>query len=175
MKLVSIALPVLATALLGACASQPVPLQGQFSQVTATQAIDHDSTGSVVRWGGRIVEVTPQENRTCFEVVSTHLNVSGRPYRTDEVGGRFIACRAGFYDTALFEKNREVTFTGRIEGYQTRKIGQYDYRFPKLAADVVYLWPERARTEILAPPMPFLYYPPYYNYGPGWGPIWRRW
>src|SRR3546814_1580673 len=63
-------------------------------------------------------------------MISTRLNANGRPYwATDDTGGRFIACRAGFYDPAVFEKNREVSFTGRIDGYENRRIGGYDYRF----------------------------------------------
>jgi len=149
-------LALAACALLAACATQPQPLQGQFATVTPREAVDHDSTGAVVRWGGRIVSVEPGENRTCFEMLSTRLDSSGRPYwGSDEVGGRFIACRTGFYDPALFEKNREVTFTGRIEGYENRRIGGYDYRFPRVAADVVYLWPVRERVNVITRPEPW--------------------
>ena len=47
--------------------------------------------------------------------------------------------------------------------------GEYDYRYPRVAADVVYLWPERRERE-------FEYRP----YFPGIGPLWydpwyRRW
>ncbi len=146
----------LASALLAACASQPVPLRGSFTEITPQAAVSNDSTGAVVRWGGRIVRVEPQENRTCFEVLSTRLNSYGRPYwASDEIGGRFIACRPGFYDPALFQNNREVTFTGRVDGYESRKIGGYDYRFPRLSADVVYLWPVRERVDVITRPAPW--------------------
>ncbi len=153
---IRIAAFALATALLSACATQPVPLQGQFSAITPRDATDRDSTGAMVRWGGRVVDVEPQENRTCFDMISTRLDSYGRPYwATDAVGGRFIACRTGFYDPALFEKNREVTFTGRVGGYESRKIGGYDYRFPRLEADVVYLWPVRERVNVITRPAPW--------------------
>jgi len=147
----------LATAMLAACASQPPqPLQGQFTAITPGQAVDHDATNALVRWGGRIVAVEPGENRTCFEMLSTGLDGTGRPYwKTDEIGGRFIACRTGFYDPALFEKNREVTFTGRVDGYENRQIGGYDYRFPRMAADVVYLWPQREYVDVMTRPGPW--------------------
>jgi outer membrane lipoprotein len=67
----------------------------------------------------------------------------------EDIGGRFIACRPGFYDPALFQKNREVTFTGTIGGYETRHMGEYDYRFPRVDADVVYLWPVREHAEVV--------------------------
>ena len=146
----------LASVLLAACASEPKPLQGQFATITPRLAVDRDSTNTVVRWGGRVVAVEPGENRTCFEMLSTGLDVFGRPYwASDEVGGRFIACRSGFYDPALFEKNREVTFTGRVDGYENRRIGGYDYRFPRVAADVVYLWPVRERVNVITRPAPW--------------------
>ena len=146
----------LSVTLLAACASQPQPLQGEFAEVTPQDVAAQDSTGLVVRWGGRVVRTEPQENRTCFEMLSTKLTPYGRPYwATDDVGGRFIACRSGFYDPAVFEPNREVTFTGRIEGYDTRKIGGHAYRFPRVAADVIYLWPVRDRVDVLTRPAPW--------------------
>ncbi len=142
--------------LLGACASQPLPLQGEYAAITPRDAIERDSTGASVRWGGRIVDVEPHENRTCFEMISTRLDVYGRPYwASDDTGGRFIACRIGFYDPALFQVNREVTFAGRIDSYENRRIGQYDYRFPHVAADVVYLWPVRERVNVITRPAPW--------------------
>lgn len=146
----------LAALLLAACATAPAPLQGDYAAITPREAVDRDSTGAVVRWGGRIVQVEPKENRTCFEMIATRLSAYGRPlWATDDTGGRFIACRAGFYDPAVFEKNREVTFTGRIDSYENRRIGGYDYRFPHVVADVVYLWPVRERVDVITRPAPW--------------------
>lgn len=151
-----LALLAAGVALLSACVSAPQPLQGAFAAITPSDAAARDATGSLVRWGGRIVSVEPQSNRTCFEMISTRLGDSGRPYwASDDTGGRFLACRTGFYDPALFEKNREVTFTGRIAGYESRRIGEYDYRFPKLDAEVVYLWPVRQQVDVIERPAPW--------------------
>ena len=150
---------ILGSTLLAACASQPEPLQGTFNEITPQQAASADVTGSVVRWGGRIVrtggpELALYRGITRY-MISTGLSIYGRPYwAADDVGGRFIACRTGFYDPALFEKNREVTFTGRVDGYETRRIGEYDYRFPRVEADVIYLWPMRERVVATTRPRP---------------------
>ncbi|QSX78259.1 Slp family lipoprotein [Agrilutibacter solisilvae] len=142
--------------LASACASAPRPLQGTFNEITPRDAAEADITGTMVRWGGRVVGVEPQANRTCFEMISTRLSGYARPYwETDDTGGRFIACRTGFYDPALFEQNREVTFTGRVDGYENRNIGQYAYRFPRMEADVVYLWPIRERVDVITRPAPW--------------------
>ena len=146
----------IATLLLAGCASHPRPLQGEFAQISPYDALLVPSTGAMVRWGGRIIRTEPLPNRTCFEVLSTRLDTYGRPYWAgDDVGNRFIACRAGFYDPALFQPDRDITFAGRIESYENRRIGQYDYRLPSIAADVVYLWPVRERADVLTFPAPW--------------------
>lgn len=147
----------LAALLLSACVTQPKPLQGTYTEITPRDAVDRDAVGTTVRWGGRIVQVEPKENTTCFEIIAMRLEANGRPtrYAQDDTGGRFVACRTGFYDPAVFEKNREVTFTGRIDSYQNRRIGGYDYRFPHVTADVVYLWGERERVNVITQPAPW--------------------
>ena len=141
---------------LGACATQPKPLQGQFTGLTPHDAVIGSHIGTQVRWGGRIIRTEPRPDSTCFEIMSVRLNADGRPYgASDDTYGRFIACRTGFYDPALFEPKREVTFTGRIEGYEERKVDGYVYRFPRMAADVVYLWPVRERVRVVTRPSPW--------------------
>lgn len=159
---------IAASLLLAACATAPKPLQGTFPQVSPRDAVAGAQVGSSVRWGGAIVETKPGPNNTCFQLVSRPLNATGRPQSDlpDATDGRFIACRAGFYDPAVFAPGREVTFIGRIDGYENAKIGEYDYKLPRVAADVVYLWPQVREVEIR--PSPF--YDPFW--GPGWGPRW---
>ena len=136
---------------LGACATQPKPLQGDFTGLTPPDAVIGSHIGTQVRWGGRIIRTEPRPDSTCFEIMSVRLNADGRPYgASDDTYGRFIACRTGFYDPALFQPNREVTFTGRIEAYEERKVGGgYVYKFPRVAADVVYLWPKREQVRVV--------------------------
>ncbi|MDF9443389.1 MAG: hypothetical protein ABS96_03440 [Lysobacteraceae bacterium SCN 69-123] len=158
-----ILLALAASLTLAACATAPKPLQGQFSTVSPRDSVAQKQTGTPVRWGGRIIETIPGQGETCFQMIARPLNGNGRPSTTsaDASDGRFLACRAGFYDPAVFEPGRDVTFIGRIDGYQTTKIGEYDYPLPKIAADVVYLWPVQREVEVV----------PAYPYGP-WGPAW---
>lgn len=151
-----VAASCVALAVLAGCATQPKPLQGAFDALSPRDAATGDHTGASVRWGGRIIHTQPGPDRTCFEMISTRLDASGRPaWASDDTWGRFIACRTGFYDPALFDPKREVTFTGRIDGYEVRKIDGYDYRFPRMAADVVYLWPVRERVRVVTSPSPW--------------------
>ena len=129
--------------------------------VSPRDSVAQQQTGAPVRWGGRIIETLPGQGETCFQMIARPLTGTGRPSTTatDASDGRFLACRAGFYDPAVFEPGRDVTFIGRITGYQNTKIGDYDYPLPKIAADVVYLWPVQREVDVV----------PAYPYGP-WGP-----
>src|SRR3546814_5182730 len=85
----------LASVLLAACSTVPQPLQGEFNQITPREAVELDSTGALVRWGGRIVQVEPKENRTCFEMISTRLNANeiGRAHVRTPVTNAHHVCR----------------------------------------------------------------------------------
>ena len=161
----------LAPLLLAACATVPAPIRGEFSQFSPEQSQRQAATGASLRWGGSLISVEPEPARTCFVVLSRPLGSSGRPQANRESSdGRFIACRAGFYDPALFAEGRDVTFTGRLDRYETRLIGGVEYRYPVLEAEVVYLWPEPVPA--LEPRTARPYWGPYW--GPWWGPrvIW---
>ena len=163
------ALPFLALAtLLGGCASAPAPLQGEYTPLQPEQAVAGERVGEAVRWGGRIVEVQTHKLKSCFEIVGAPLDTSGRPRRVDRSTGRFIACRSGFYEPQVFAAGRELTVSGRIDGFVTRPVGEYDYQYPRVAADVVYLWPERVERDY--DPWFGMRFGPYYD--PFWG--WRR-
>lgn len=169
-RALAFALPL---ALLAGCATAPRPLRGEFAPMQPGQASATDASGQAVRWGGSIVETTPSADQTCFEILGRELGDSARPrLQRDLSAGRFIACRTGFYDPAIFAPEREVTITGRIVGYETRRIGEYDYRYPRVAAEVIYLWPQREDYLFRPAPDPFMsinrpywwhgYYGPYH-------------
>lgn len=143
--------------ILSACASVPTPLQGQFSSLMPDEAVQRQATGEQVRWGGRVVKVEPQSQRSCFEIVGNRLDDSGRPKPQDRSDGRFLACRGGFYDPEVFQAGREITVVGRIEGFETRKVGEFDYRYARVAANAIYLWPERKDVDVIVQPMPYPY------------------
>lgn len=161
--------PVLAALALGACATAPGPIRGEFSAISPEQLGAQGTPGASVRWGGSLISVEPDAARTCFVVLSRPLSPSGRPQiKRETTDGRFIACRSGFYDPALFAEGRDVTFTGQVGGFEERSIGAYTYRYPKLDADVVYLWEQR--EDRIDPRHAYPYRSPYW--GPWWRPFW---
>lgn len=164
---------VLLAAGLASCATVPVPLQGQFAAATPRDATG--AGGQTVRWGGEIIKVEPKTDSTCFEILSRRLDDSARPVASDPNGGRFIACRSGFYDPEEFQRGRDLTVIGRVTGTDRGKVGDFDYAYPHVAADTIYLWPKRP----LYIRQPYYYdpwlYGPYggpWGYGPYWGGYW---
>jgi len=146
---------ILVIACLAGCASAPKPLQGQFDALLPGEASRAAETGQSVRWGGRIVKVEPLAERSCFEIVGQRLDGNGRPRQDDRSEGRFLACRGGFYDPEVFKPGREVTVTGRVDGHEQRNIGEFGYRYPRVQADVIYLWPERRDVDVIVERVPF--------------------
>lgn len=134
-------IPLVFVLLLGGCVTMPAALQGEFAPVQPGDAARSGAVGVPVRWGGRLVKVEPQADHSCFEIVGLPLDGFGRPVPVNRSTGRFLACRAGFYDPEIFLPGREVTVTGQVTGYEVRRIGEYDYHYPRLAADVIFLWP----------------------------------
>ncbi|CAE6688036.1 Slp family lipoprotein [Candidatus Nitrotoga fabula] len=164
---VLIMLPIAVTG----CSTVPNQLLvGTFAEVTPLAAQNQNLEGQRVRWGGTIVNTEPGKDETCFEVVSYPLGSSARPLETDATSGRFLACTPLFYDPVVYAKGREITVIGTIQGISTRKLGEYEYRYPQIKAETVYLWAQLS---------PYYYGPPYpyFNgyYGPYWYNPWNTW
>lgn len=149
--------------LLAACATAPKPLQGEYPEFYPDQVTER-SVSAVVRWGGTIVESQPETDRTCLEILARELDYELRPRLTDDTRGRFLACREGFLEPAVFSSGREITVIGRITGMRDGQVGEFPYRYPQLDAEVVYLW-SGAQQSIYGPYYPVWY--PYY-YDPFW-------
>lgn len=160
-----IAITALAAAL-GACASVPTALQGNFDKSTPRDAVARQDRAAV-RWGGQIINVEPKATSTCFEIISRPLDASARPQREQEASaGRFIACHPGFFDPELYARGRDLTVVGHVTGSQIGKVGQFDYTYPVVEASAVHLWPKRP-LYVNNP-----YYDPWYMGPPGWHGYW---
>ena len=140
-------------ALLGGCATIPPPLQGTYTNVTTASAQQGGASGNRVRWGGEIIKTEPGPQETCFYLMSRPLDSQARPElgNGSEGQGRFVACRSGFYDPEVFTRGRELTVTGTINGTLSQKVGGFDYAYPRVQADVVYLWPRQQYVNSASP------------------------
>lgn len=160
-----------ASVMLGACATMPQPLQGNYANVTTLAAQQGGAGGTQVRWGGEIIKTKPGPQETCFYILARPLDHQARPElgNSGENMGRFVACHPGFYDPEVFTRGRELTVTGTLQGTVTHKVGDYEYAYPRVEANVIYLWPKRP-VYVDSP----YYYPPGF-YDPFWGPGWGGW
>ncbi|HEY8682388.1 MAG TPA: Slp family lipoprotein [Rhodanobacter sp.] len=162
-----------AIALLGGCVTIPKPLEGTYANVTTASAQQGGAGCARVRWGGEIIKTEPGPQQTCFYLLSRPLDSQARPEagNAGENQGRFVACREGFYDPEVFTRGRELTITGTLHGTVSQKVGEFDYAYPRVEADVVYLWPKQSLQAAYPPG----YYDPFWGpgyYGPWGDPYW---
>jgi len=156
----------LAVGAIAGCASLPAPLEGEYSESFYPDQAGERSVGANVRWGGTVVETRPESDRTCIEILAQELESNARPVQSDQAYGRFIACRNEFIDPEIFVNGREVTVAGEITGFRNRKVGEFEYVYPVVGADAVYLWPERedhSRHGHGYHPWGYPYYWPYFR------------
>ena len=158
-------LVILTAFLFSACTTIPKQLEGEYTPLIPDNTTEKN-LGTPVRWGGVLLETRPEDDYTCFEILSRQLQKSMRPVNTDQAGGRFIACKPGFYDPEVFEKGREVTLTGKLIHMDIRKVGEYDYHFPVVDIEFMSLWPERREPryyDYYGPYRPYYWHYPYYG------------
>lgn len=144
------------------CATAPAPLKGEFPPFQPEQATER-SVGAQVRWGGMLVDTRPGADETCIEILARDLDREARPIASDRAHGRFLACHGEFKDPAVFTSGRELTVVGRMTGFVDGAIGEFEYRYPRVDADVLYLWTTRPEVAYYDPwwygPRPYYHYP----------------
>jgi outer membrane lipoprotein len=151
-------------AALTGCASSPVSkaLKEQAKPVTLAQAAANPSayTGTVVIWGGQIIQTLNDSNGGAIYVLALPLDHCDSPQSPAVSNGRFIARSQEFIDPEVFRKGRLITVAGEILGAETKPLQKVQYIYPVMAARELHLW--------VTPP-PYYYYPGWGYYGPGWG------
>jgi outer membrane lipoprotein len=158
----------LAVLALAGCTTIPEELQGIYPPVSPLR-VEAAEFGSAVRWGGVIIDSTHSRADTCFEILSRDLDKYLRPRVEDRSGGRFIACKEGFYDPEVFARGREVTLVGRIRALEVRNVDEFEYHYPVVDVEELVLW--EVREEVLVVDNHFYspFWHPYYWHGPYWG------
>ncbi len=122
--------------------------------------------GETIVVGGVMVEAVNRNDGTMLEVSATRLGARGKPVNPDNPGGRFLAFYEGFLDCDVYRKGRRVTLAGVVTGSESRKLGEADYRYPRVRVREIHLW--RVET-------PRVYYSPYiYPVYPFYGPCYGR-
>lgn len=143
---------------------EPLPDNPSLTQVNADA---NAYAGRKTRWGGAIVRVENRAQETWIEIVERPLDAQGQPSLADQSGGRFIARVATFLDPLIYTQGRDITVTGILDGTHSGNIGDYEYRYPIVKTDTVFLWPKDRPLRAPPPPDPY-WYDPWYPYWPWW-------
>ncbi len=136
-------------ALLQACASQP-PSAIQFADALAVSVAEVRAqprryAGERVRWGGEVLGVRNLKRHSWLEVLARPLYSLGEPMPERPAEGRFLVKADGFLDPMEYKKGESVTVVGRLSALRNRNVGQYEYAYPVVSAESLYLWPREAR------------------------------
>lgn len=152
---------------LNACVT-PQALRGDFAELQPNQAQPSANTTVPVRWGGTLLSMSNNDGISCLEVLARPLDATGRPERTREDLGRFLACQPGYKDPETYKTGRVITVVGYVTGTEVRKLGKDETRYAKLKAEQVYLWQCPDGTTLVYSYDPYFYpydypYPYYYS------------
>ncbi len=141
MRLILIAL---LAAALAACATKPaVPVEGADLTLKPEQAVaDIDQVrGHKVVWGGVIVAVANQSDRTRIEVLGYPVDPhSARPETDSPAQGRFVIDREGYLETVDYAPGRIISVAGTLRDVEQGKVGEADYSYPVVVAEDLHLW-----------------------------------
>ncbi len=136
--------------LLAACASGPTFDSAGVDRALTPRRVAanlQDASGKRVLWGGVILAITNQRERTEIEVLAYPLDADNRPRREDDPLGRFIIKQAGYLEPASYSEGRLVTVAGTVSGALPGKIGESDYAYPVVVAQQLHLWPRDSRYD----------------------------
>jgi outer membrane lipoprotein len=166
---------LLALALLSGCASYPISdsFRQQAKQITLDQvrADPQGTRGTIVIWGGRIINVVNDTHGSAIYIVCLPLPQNEKPIAHGPSPGRFIATSTGFLDPEMFPYGGLVTIAGQLDGVRIEQLQNMQYPYPVLQIQETHVWPMEPQG----------YYPDYndydYGYGPGWygGYWWPYW
>lgn len=100
-------------------------------------------TGTLVIWGGKIINVTNKRNETYLEILELPLSHGGKPIDNDNSEGRFIAVYKGFLDPAIYSPGRKITLAGHIEETEVITIGETIHTVPRVIVERLHLWEDK--------------------------------
>jgi outer membrane lipoprotein len=126
----------------------------QQSSVTPAQLSSHPGSGvkgTELIWGGDIVSVKNEVDRTLLEILAYPLNSSGEAVAGYTSTGRFLADRHGYLEAREYKAGRRVTVKGPFLGFKDGKLDEAFYRYPVLEAQELTLWPEQSINQYRQP------------------------
>lgn len=171
----------LSVLLLSGCVTVPADIRGTTDtpqmNLQVVQGAPQLYVGQESRFGGKVVSVTNEQNKTKLEIATVPLDEGARPILGAASVGRIHAYVNGFVDPVDL-RGQLVTVVGPITGAEKGTIGQSSYNFITVDVNSYKRW--HLSQQVVMPPQPigpWGYYGPYNSrwgrgFGPGWGPGW---
>ncbi|WP_412524019.1 Slp family lipoprotein [Brenneria populi] len=163
-----------AALLLAGCVTVPDAIKGASptpqDDLVRVMSAPQLYVGQASRFGGRVVGVRNEADKTRLEIVSLPLDSAARPRLDAPSEGRFIAYVNRFLEPVDFQ-NRLVTVVGPITGTEQGAIGDRPYRYVVVEVQGYQRWNVAQRVVNPYGPGPWGWRGRY-GWGPGWGPDW---
>ena len=74
-------------------------------------------------------------------MLQLEIGTQDRPTDNDQSQGRFLIRSAEFLDPAIFPQGTLITVVGRLQGSETRLIGEMPYTYPVIDVIEIKKWP----------------------------------
>jgi len=126
-------------------------------------------TGTIVIWGGNIIQTMNAKGGTEILVLETPLDYEEGPEARRYSQGRFIAKTSKYLDPEVYKPGRRITVAGEVTSKEVKPLGKTQYTYPVVIIKQIHLWRKHRG---------YAYPYPYYWYGPGWwwwGPLPYDW
>ena len=97
--------------------------------------------GETMLLGGKVIETSAMTGATEMVVLQLEIGTQDRPTDNDQSQGRFLIRSAEFLDPAIFPQGTLITVVGRLQGSETRLIGEMPYTYPVIDVIEIKKWP----------------------------------
>jgi outer membrane lipoprotein len=119
-------------------AQNQVTYTGPFAAVQQAPA---KYRGAILLLGGKVIKTLNQEGASELVVLQLNLDNQDRPQDNAQSQGRFIVRSARFIDPAIFPPGTLITLVGRLQGSDSRLIGEMRYTYPVIEPIETKKWP----------------------------------
>ncbi|WP_114195107.1 Slp family lipoprotein [Edaphovirga cremea] len=170
-RYLAVGLIAVGSLMLAGCVTVPDSIRGTTEtpqmNLQSVQNAPQIFVGQEARFGGTVVNMVNEKDRTRLEIATVPLDSGARPILGEPSQGRVIAFVNGFIDPIDY-RGQLITVVGPITGSEPGKIGMTPYNFVVMQANSYKRW--RITQQVVMPPGPPMGPWGWGGYGSGWGP-----